>query len=53
MKNKMKTTITKDEFLDNEKKRGLTVWKCKTCGARLIGAGLTYHDSSHKVEIEK
>jgi ribosomal protein L37AE/L43A len=36
-----------DIYLDNMKRRGYIVWKCKDCGRRFIGAGATYHGFHH------
>jgi hypothetical protein len=35
--------MTNEEFLTNYKRRGGIVWKCKTCGVRLIGRPASWH----------
>lgn len=38
--------MTKNEFLDNEKSRGFTIYRCvnKTCDFRGYGASAAYHE---------
>ncbi len=39
--------MTKDEFLDNEKSRGFTIYMCLDCNFRGYGASTTYHEINH------
>jgi hypothetical protein len=40
--------VSEKEFMANQKKRGVIIYKCKQCGLRAFGAGKTLHESATK-----
>ena len=43
--------MTNDQFLDNEKLRGNTIYRCTHCDFRGYGAATMYHESHHKDHV--